>query len=205
MVRDVPNAEFHDFAKITEGGICPVCGKKTIHISRGIEVGNIFQLGTKYTESMDMTYLDADGTAKHPIMGCYGIGVGRLAASICQESHDKFGPIWPMSIAPWQVEVCNLRRDNEKVNATADKLYDELTKSGVEVLYDDRDIRPGAMFADADLLGIPVRVVVSPKTCDRDVVEVSFRDKSFKADIAIDTAVEEIAKLVKAELAKYNI
>ena len=82
---------------------------------------------------------------------------------------------------------------------------DELTKAGVEVLYDDRDIRPGAMFADADLLGIPVRVVVSPKTCDRDVVEVSFRDKSFKADIAIDTATEEIAKLVKAELAKYNI
>jgi prolyl-tRNA synthetase len=154
---------------------------------------------------MDMTYLDADGTAKHPIMGCYGIGVGRLAASICQESHDKFGPIWPMSIAPWQVEVCNLRRDNDKVNATADKLYDELTKAGVEVLYDDRDIRPGAMFADADLLGIPVRVVVSPKTCDRDVVEVSFRDKSFKADIAIDAATEEIAKLVKAELAKYNI
>ena len=110
-----------------------------------------------------------------------------------------------MSIAPWQVEVCNLRRDNEKVNATADKLYDELTKAGVEVLYDDRDIRPGAMFADADLLGVPVRVVVSPKTCDRDVVEVSFRDKSFKADIAINSAVEEITKLVKAELAKYDI
>ena len=203
--RDYGKVDYVDVAKIYEGAICPVCGKHAITISRGIEVGNIFQLGTKYTESMDMTYLDADGTAKHPIMGCYGIGVGRLAASICQESHDKFGPIWPMSIAPWQVEVCNLRRDNEKVNATADKLYDELTKSGVEVLYDDRDIRPGAMFADADLLGIPVRVVVSPKTCDRDVVEVSFRDKSFKADIAIDTAVEEIAKLVKAELAKYNI
>ncbi len=201
--RDLGNVEYVDVAKIYEGAICPVCGKPIITISRGIEVGNIFQLGTKYTESMDMTYLDADGVAKHPIMGCYGIGVGRLAASICQESHDKFGPIWPMSIAPWQVEVCNLRRDDEKVNATADKLYDELTKAGVEVLYDDRDIRPGAMFADADLLGIPVRVVVSPKTCDRDVVEVSMRDKSFKADIAIDTAVEEIAKIVRAELAKY--
>ena len=203
--RDYGKVDYVDVAKIYAGAICPMCGKPIINISRGIEVGNIFQLGTKYTESMDMTYLDADGVAKYPIMGCYGIGVGRLAASICQESHDDYGPIWPMSIAPWQVEVCNLRRDDEKVNATAEKLYEDLTKVGVEVLYDDRDIRPGAMFADADLFGIPVRIVVSPKTCDRNVVEVSFRDKSFKADFTIDTAVEEIVKLVKAELAKYDI
>jgi prolyl-tRNA synthetase len=138
-------------------------------------------------------------------MGCYGIGVGRLCASICQESHDKFGPIWPMSIAPWHVEVCNLRTDDELVNNTANELYESLKNLGVEVLYDDRDIRPGAMFADADLLGVPVRAVVSPKTCERGVVEVSFRDKSFKGEFPIAEAAEKIKEIVKAELAKYEI
>ena len=203
--RDCGNVDYVDVAKIYAGAVCPVCGKPVIDISRGIEVGNIFQLGTKYTESMDMTYLDADGVAKHPIMGCYGIGVGRLAASICQESHDDYGPIWPMSIAPWQVEICNLRCDDETVTAVAGNLYDELAEKGIEVLYDDRDIRPGAMFADADLFGIPVRVVVSPKTCANGVVEVSMRDKSLKTDFSIENAAEEIANIVKAELAKYDI
>lgn len=203
--RDCGNVDYVDVAKIYAGAVCPVCGKPVIDISRGIEVGNIFQLGTKYTESMDMTYLDADGVAKHPIMGCYGIGVGRLAASICQESHDDYGPIWPMSIAPWQVEICNLRCDDETVTAVAGNLYDELAEKGIEVLYDDRDIRPGAMFADADLFGIPVRVVVSPKTCAKGVVEVSMRDKSLKTDFSIENAAEEIANIVKAELAKYDI
>ena len=152
-----------------------------------------------------MTYLDADGVAKHPIMGCYGIGVGRLCASICQESHDKFGPIWPMSIAPWHVEVCNLRTYNEIVNNTANELYESLKNLGVEVLYDDRDIRPGAMFADADLFGVPVRAVVSPKTCEKGVIEVSFRDKSFKGEFPIAEAAEKIKEIVKAELAKYEI
>ena len=100
MERDIPDAEYVDVAKITEGGICPKCGKPMIKISRGIEVGNIFQLGTKYTKSMNMTYLDADGQTQTPIMGCYGIGVGRLAASVCEAHHDEYGPIWPMSIAP---------------------------------------------------------------------------------------------------------
>ncbi|MCQ2455909.1 MAG: proline--tRNA ligase [Clostridia bacterium] len=204
IARECGKVEYADVAKIFEGGICPVCGKPHITISKGIEVGNIFKLGTKYTKSMDMTYLDANGEAQYPIMGCYGIGVGRLAASICQESHDDFGPIWPMSIAPWQVEVCNLRCDDETVNAQASKLYEDLTAAGVEVLYDDRNIRPGAMFADADLFGIPVRVVVSPKTAERGVFEVSFRDKSWKGDLPIDGAVEEIKKIVEEQLAKYR-
>jgi prolyl-tRNA synthetase len=110
-----------------------------------------------------------------------------------------------MSIAPWHVEVCNLRADDEKVNGTANALYEKLLDLGVEVLYDDRNIRPGAMFADADLLGVPVRVVVSPKTCDKGVVEVSFRDKSFKGEFAIEEAAEKIKELVQTELAKYNI
>ena len=205
VARDIGEVQYVDVAKIYEGAVCPVCGKPVIAINKGIEVGNIFQLGTKYTKSMDMTYLDANGVAQHPIMGCYGIGVGRLCASICQESHDKFGPIWPMSIAPWRVEVCNLRTDDELVNNTANELYESLKNLGVEVLYDDRDIRPGAMFADADLLGVPVRAVVSPKTCERGVVEVSFRDKSFKGEFPIAEAAEKIKEIVKAELAKYEI
>ena len=204
IARDIGEVEYVDVAKIYAGAVCPVCGKPVIEINKGIEVGNIFQLGTKYTKSMDMTYLDANGELQHPIMGCYGIGVGRLCASICQESHDKFGPIWPMSIAPWHVEVCNLRSDDETVNSTANALYEKLMDLGVEVLYDDRNIRPGAMFADADLLGVPVRAVVSPKTCDKGVVEVSFRDKSFKGEFAIEEAAEKIKEIVQTELAKYN-
>ena len=204
IARDFGDAEYVDVAKIFEGAICPVCGKPHITINKGIEVGNIFKLGTKYTKSMGMTYLDSNGEAKNPIMGCYGIGVGRLAASICQESHDDFGPIWPMSIAPWQVEVCNLRSDDETVNSTAAALYEDLQAAGIEVLYDDRNIRPGAMFADADLFGIPVRVVVSPKTCERGVVEVSFRDKSWKGDIAMADAVPEIRRIVDEQLALYK-
>lgn len=203
--RDVGDVKYVDVAKITEGGICPRCGKPIITLSKGIEVGNIFQLGTKYTKAMDMTYLDANGEPQYPIMGCYGIGVGRLAASICQESHDDYGPIWPISIAPWEVEVCNLRDDDERVHNLAGKLYEDLQKAGVEVLYDDRDIRPGSMFADADLFGVPVRAVVSPKNCDKGVIEVTARDKSFKYEFAVENACEEIKKIVEELKAKYRV
>lgn len=197
--------EYADIAKAVEGGICPVCGAHTLKIRRGIEVGNIFQLGDKYTKSMGMTYLDADNTEKNPIMGCYGIGVGRLIASLCQESRDDYGPIWPMSIAPWQVEVCNLRVTDEKVKAEAEKLVDALESAGVEVLYDDREVRPGFMFADADLFGVPVRAVISQKTVERGVVEVSTRDKTLKTEYASGEAAEKITALVKEMLAAYNV
>lgn len=203
--RDIENVDYVDVAKTYDGAVCPKCGKKVLTIKKGIEIGNIFQLGTKYTKSMNMTYLDRDGEAKNPIMGCYGIGVGRLAASICQESHDDYGPIWPITIAPWEVEICNLRCDDETVNAQAQKLYEELQSEGVEVLYDDRNIRPGAMFADADLFGIPVRAVVSPKTCERSAVEVSYRDKSFKGDVPSKDAAKEIKRMVDELKAKYDI
>lgn len=192
MERDVPNAEYHDFAKIQEGGICPKCGKKTVKISRGIEVGNIFQLGTKYTKSMDMTYVDANGESKTPIMGCYGIGVGRLAASVCEAHHDEYGPIWPKAIAPWQVHLCAVRVDDEEVRAYADKLYEDLQNAGIEVIYDDRSVRAGVMFADADLLGIPLRIIVSPKNMKQGVVEVASRDKTLKTQIPLENVMEEI-------------
>lgn len=192
MERDVTNAEYHDFAKIQEGGICPKCGKKTVKISRGIEVGNIFQLGTKYTKSMNMTYVDANGESKTPIMGCYGIGVGRLAASVCEAHHDEYGPIWPKAIAPWQVHLCAVRVDDEEVRAYADKLYEDLQNAGIEVIYDDRSVRAGVMFADADLLGIPLRIIVSPKNMKQGVVEVASRDKTLKTQIPLENVMEEI-------------
>lgn len=202
--RDIGEVDYADVAKIFEGAICPVCGKPVITIKRGIEVGNIFQLGTKYTKAMDMTYLDNKGEAQNPIMGCYGIGVGRLAASICEESHDDYGPIWPISIAPWQVEICNLRAKDEVVTNACETLYSQLTDMGIEVLYDDRAVRPGFMFADADLFGVPVRVVISPKTLERNCYEVSFRDKSFKGDISTENATEEIKNMVQKLLVECN-
>ena len=198
--RDLPGAEFHDFAKVKEGSICPKCGKHALTVSRGIEVGNIFQLGTKYTKSMNMTYTDSEGNILNPIMGCYGIGVGRLAASICEAHHDDYGPIWPIAIAPWQVHICAVRADDSEVKAYADNLYNTLTEKGIEVIYDDRNVSAGVMFSDADLLGVPFRVVVSPRNMKGGIVEIASRDKSLKTSATLDTAVDEITALVKNAL-----
>ena len=129
-------------------------------------------------------------------MGCYGIGVGRLAASVCETHHDDYGPIWPMAIAPWQVHLCAMRADDPEVKAYADKLYADLQAAGLEVIYDDRKVSAGVMFSDADLLGVPIRVVVSPRNLKQAVLEVSSRDKSLKDSIPMEGAVEAIAKLV---------
>ena len=196
MERDVVDAEYVDLAKIVDGGICPHCGKKTIHISRGIEVGNIFQLGTKYTKSMNMQYLDADGESHYPIMGCYGIGVGRLAASVCEAHHDDYGPVWPITIAPWQVHLCCLRADDAEAKVFADELYASLQKEHIEVIYDDRNVRPGVMFSDADLLGVPIRLVVSPRNMKDAVVELSSRDKSVQDKVALDAVVPTVKDLI---------
>ncbi len=200
--REMGQVEYVDVAKAYDGGICPVCGKKSVYTSRGIEVGNIFQLGTKYTESMGMTYVDQDGSLKNPIMGCYGIGVGRLAASVCEVHRDDYGPIWPISIAPWQVQICSLRADNEEVAAVSQKLYDELTARGVEVLWDDRAVSAGFMFSDADLFGVPVRVVVSPKGLKNGTIEISARDKSMQEKKPVEEAVEFVYNYVVDELNK---
>ena len=200
--REMGEVEYVDVAKAYDGGICPVCGKKSIYTSRGIEVGNIFQLGTKYTESMGMTYVDQDGSLKHPIMGCYGIGVGRLAASVCEAHRDDYGPIWPISIAPWHVHLCSLRADNEEVAAVSQKIYDELTARGVEVIWDDRSVSAGVMFSDADLFGVPVRVVVSPKGLKNDTIEISARDKSMQEKKPVAEAVDFVYNYVVDELAK---
>lgn len=202
--RDCGAVEYHDFAKIIEGGICPVCKKHSISISRGIEVGNIFQLGTKYTKTMNMTYLDSNGDAHNPIMGCYGIGVGRLAASVCEAHHDDYGPIWPMPIAPWQVHICAVRSDDAEVKACADKLYETLQSLGAEVIYDDRQVSAGVMFSDADLLGVPLRVVVSPRNLKENCCEISARDKSFSYKVSTEETADKVMALIKELLDKAN-
>lgn len=200
LERDCANVAFFDFAKIKEGGICPGCGKHAIYIARGIEVGNIFQLGTKYTQAMGMQYLDKDGALKNPIMGCYGIGVGRLAASICEARHDENGPIWPMSVAPWQVHICCLRADDAEVKKAADNLNDELIKGHIETLYDNRQISAGVMFSDADLLGVPLRVILSPRNMKDNCCEVALRDKSFSRKVPLGEAASVLEALIEEEL-----
>ena len=202
IARDIGRVEYTDVAKAVDGCICPVCGKPSVYTSRGIEVGNIFQLGTRYTEAMGMTYVDRDGSLKHPIMGCYGIGVGRLAASVCEAHHDDYGPIWPMSIAPWHVQICSLRSDQGEVAETSRKLYDALTDRGIEVLWDDRAVSAGVMFSDADLFGVPLRVVVSPKGLKNGTVEIAARDKSMKEQVPADEAVDLAARYVEDALAR---
>ena len=149
---------------------------------------------------MNMTYTDSEGNILNPIMGCYGIGVGRLAASICEAHHDDYGPIWPIAIAPWQVHICAVRADDSEVKAYADNLYNTLTEKGIEVIYDDRNVSAGVMFSDADLLGVPFRVVVSPRNMKGGIVEIASRDKSLKTSATLDTAVDEITALVKNAL-----
>ncbi len=202
--RDIGEVEYVDVSKIQNGGICPCCGKKSIRISRGIEVGNIFQLGTKYSESMGMTYTDEDGSTKTPIMGCYGIGVGRLAASVLEAKRDDYGPIWPISIAPWQVHLCCMRVDKEDCKAASDKIYNDLQNAGVEVIYDDRKVRAGAMFADADLLGVPIRITVGPKNLANNQVELTTRDKRVSRLVNLDEIQTEVTKLIADLYAEIN-
>ena len=204
MDRDVPNAEYADVAKATVGGVCPKCGKHSLTIKNGIEVGNIFQLGRRYTESMGMTYDDEKGNRVNPIMGCYGIGVGRLMASVCEEHHDQYGPVWPISIAPWEIEICALRADQAHVKEEANKLYKSLMDEGYEVLFDDRTVSAGFMFSDADLLGSPVRIVISPKTLDRGVVEIVTRDKTIKEDVPLECAMQRTKEIVAELYARIN-
>lgn len=206
MPRDLPDAVLVDIAKVFEGGTCPQCGKHRLKVSKGVEAGNIFQLGTKYTESMGMQYTDENGELQYPTMGCYGIGVGRLAACVLEAHNDKFGPVWPISVAPWQVQLCALNADaGSRERAMADALYEQLQGAGIEVLYDDRPVSAGFMFSDADLFGCPLRLIVSPKNCKRGVVEFSARDKSFRDDIPcegdnLSTVIATVRETIRAQL-----
>ncbi len=202
LQRELGDIHYVDISKVKEGGICPHCHQPTLTIKRGIEVGNIFQLGTKYTKSMNMQYSDSNGSLQYPYMGCYGIGVGRLAASIVEAKHDDYGVIWPISVAPYEVHLCALRIDDKETKDYADYLYEQLKQHHIDVIYDDREgIRPGEIFADADLIGAPIRLVVSPRNMKDKIVEVSLRDKSLKEHISFDEIIDYVLKL-KEEMYK---
>jgi prolyl-tRNA synthetase len=146
---------------------------------------------------MNMLYTDQNGEQHHPIMGCYGIGIGRLIASVCEVSHDDFGPIWPMAIAPWQVHLCCVRADDEAAKAQADAIYKQLQESGIEVIYDDRVVSAGFMFSDADLLGVPIRIVVSPRNMKNNCVEIITRDKKISKTVKPEDAVKAVSEMME--------
>ncbi|MCL4692121.1 MAG: proline--tRNA ligase [Candidatus Hydrogenedentes bacterium] len=197
--RDLHGVKTVDICALQDGDGLPE-GKGTITLQRGIEVGNIFQLGTKYSESMGMTYNDENGKSCVPIMGCYGIGIGRLMSSIMEVHRDKFGPKWPMSVAPWQVHLNALKMEAPGVREMSEKFYTDLLAAGIEVLFDDRDGRPGAQFADADLLGVPIRFIVSERNLAEGKVEWKRRDTGESGTVAVDDAVNAAKEWIATAL-----
>ncbi len=203
-VADKTNIIVTDIATVREGDPCPVTGEP-LQMLKGIEVGNIFQLGIKYSEPMNCRYLDVDGKSKPMIMGCYGIGVGRAMAAVIEQNHDDYGPIWPMSIAPFQVHLIGLNHNQPEVQQACAKLYDELCAAGVDVLYDDRGEKAGFAFADADLIGVPLRVVISPKTLANGQCEFKRRDWGKRNELMpLEGIVPFLQEQISKELAELN-
>ena len=187
--RDAHGGEVADIAAVRADEPCPVTGEP-LQMRRGIEVGNIFQLGTKYTVKMNCQYLDRDGRSQPMIMGCYGIGVGRTMAAVLEQCHDDNGPIWPLAIAPFEVHICALNPAKADVGARAEALYQDLLEHGVDVLYDDRGEKAGAAFNDADLIGAPLRLIVSPRNAAENKVEFKTRDGASRELVDTDAVVE---------------
>ncbi|MCH5185319.1 MAG: proline--tRNA ligase [Oscillospiraceae bacterium] len=185
-----------DIRTVAEGDDCPRCGGK-IKTAQGIEVGHIFKLGTKYSKALDLNYLDENGERKTVIMGCYGIGVTRCLAAAIEQYHDDNGIIWPVSIAPYQAIVIPVNAAQEEQYKTAERIYEELKKRGIETLFDDRDERAGVKFKDADLIGIPVRIVVG-KRCGDGIVEYKLRTEDKPEEKTVENAVKDAEEYIKS-------
>lgn len=193
--RDFTPDFIGDFRNITEGDICPVCGKAEIKTCRGIEVGHIFKLGTKYSEAMGCTVLDENGKDQTLIMGCYGIGVSRCLAAIIEQHSDENGIIWPMSVAPFHVAVVPVNSSDATQSELAEKIYNELISNGVEAVLDDRNERVGVKFKDADLIGYPLRITVGKKAADG-IVEYKERASGNMEELTVaDAVAKAIAKV----------
>jgi prolyl-tRNA synthetase len=195
LKRDGGGCEIADIGTVKEGDCCPLCGG-TLMFRRGIEVGNIFQLGTKYTETLGMRYLDENGAECTPIMGCYGIGIGRLMASVIEARHDTFGPLWPLSIAPFTVHIIALNLKAHERERFSTPVYNLLCTDGIEVIYDDREERPGVQFVDADLIGAPLRLIFSNKNLNTNMVEWKTRDGSSKGLTDVDQIISFVKSFV---------
>ena len=188
--RDVPNYEVADLRNVEEGDPSPD-GQGTLHLRKGIEVGQVFMLGTKYSESMGATVLGEDGKPINMQMGCYGIGVTRVIAAAIEQHHDDKGIIWPDSMAPFQVAIVAIKPNKSPaVRDAAEKLYAELEAKGVEVLYDDRDERPGVMFADMELIGIPHVITIGDRGLASGNVEYKSRKTGQKEDVSLDNILD---------------
>ncbi len=196
--RDLPEPEVVDIRNVVAGDPSP-SGRGTLGIARGIEVGHIFQLGRKYSEAMNATVLDEQGQAVTMFMGCYGIGVTRVVAAAIEQNHDERGIIWPEPIAPFNVSLIpiNLQK-SARVREVAERLYAELAAAGVEVLFDDRDARPGVKFADDELVGIPHRLVVGDKGLERGVIEYKSRADGTSAEVPVDSVLSFVRERVTA-------
>ncbi|HSK79981.1 MAG TPA: proline--tRNA ligase [Thermoanaerobaculia bacterium] len=194
--RDVDLSDWADLLLVSGGDPCPRCDG-TLAAFRGIEVGHIFKLGTKYSEKLGCTYTDEEGNDKPMVMGCYGVGIGRTVAAAIEQNHDKDGIIWPRPLAPFEVLLIAVNPEDEQVKRTAEDLYAQLLEKGVEVLFDDRDERPGVKFKDADLIGVPVRVTVGAKSLADGKVEVSLRRDREKHLIAPAEAVGKVLGLLE--------
>ena len=191
-INDIKNYEVADIKTVKEEDLCPNCHSKLI-FKKGIEVGNTFKLGDKYSKTMNLTYLDNNNQEKYPLMGCYGIGLGRILASVAEQKNDEYGLVWPLEIAPFKVCIVLLNQEGESY---ANKLYEELNKDGIDTLLDDRDERPGVKFNDMDLIGIPIRITIGKKYNEK-VVELKLRDEKESKEIKIDNLKDTINKLIK--------
>ncbi len=188
--RDYDGAIVTDIIAADDGFSCPECGH-AMHTTRGVEIGNIFKLGTRYSSAMNATFLDNNGKAKPVIMGSYGIGSGRLLQSIAEEYSDDYGLMWPISVAPYHVHIVALRGGEEQ----AEKLYGDLQAAGIEVLYDDRKGSPGVKFNDADLIGIPIRLTTSERSSTENSVEVKLRSEKDRSEVPYGDAVSHVIEL----------
>ena len=196
--RDFGAVTVADIRLVEEGDACPVCEQGHLHIGRGIEAGQIFALGTKYSEAMGATFLDEAGKAQPMQMGCYGIGVGRTMAAAIEQNHDEHGIIWPRAIAPYEVVVVAVNAKVEEQLAYAEEIYEELRAAGVDVLLDDRRERAGVKFNDCDLIGYPVRIAIGPKTIENGSIEVKVRRTGELVNFARDTYLKGVKDMLAA-------
>jgi len=194
--RDFEVGRVADLRMVTSADRCSKCGN-SLELTKGIEVGHIFKLGTAYSEALNAKFLDRDGQEKVFIMGCYGIGVSRVAAAAIEQNHDKDGIIFPMPIAPMQVIILNLGVNDEKITVAAESLYENLKEQGVEVLLDDRDERPGSKFKDADLIGIPLRVMVGKKFEKEGLVEIRKRSTGKVTEVPFCDAAAMVIDMIE--------
>ena len=194
--RDCPVPQFADLRLVTETDRCPRCQDK-LTITRGIEVGHIFKLGTKYSKALKAEYLDQKGDEKTIIMGCYGIGVGRTMAASIEQNHDKDGIIWPMPIAPYQALVLPTDVTDKNIKDTAHDVYKQLLACGIETIIDDRDERPGVKFKDADLLGFPLRITIGSRSLKQGVIEIRIRKTGEDLQVPKDDYKNRVIKLIQ--------